>query len=77
MTKRTPPRKLVSPTGHLGGAVLSHMRQVAYQDNRIEAMNIMRRADRLRDDQQMLSAAEEKRLRKQQKRLAASKKVQP
>ncbi len=60
--KRRP--KTVVVGGHMAGEVLTHMRKVAYTDMRITAMNVMRHADRLRDDDGMLRAAEEKRQRK-------------
>jgi len=68
MTTKFKPRK--KTPGHLSGGVLSHMRQVAYGDARIEAMKTMRRAERLRDDQALLDAAEAKRQRKAEKAAA-------
>lgn len=58
-----------SAEGKLNGKVLTHMRNVAFNEARIEATNTMRHAERLRDDEGMLAAAEEKRKRKMLKRL--------
>lgn len=52
----------------MAGSLMTHMRKVAYQDIRIEASRTMTKAERLRDDQGMLDAAEAKRQRKLDKR---------
>lgn len=68
MSKKFKPQK--QTPGKLEGGLLTHMRKVAYGDMRIEAMHTMRHAERLRDDQALLDAAEEKRKRKMAKRAA-------
>lgn len=62
------------PAGKYNAPPLTHMRKVAFTDLRIEASKIMRNAERLRDDQGMLDAAEAKRQRKAAKLAAQSKK---
>lgn len=69
--KKMSNRKKHTPSteGKLNGKVLMHMRNVAFNEARIEATNTMRHAERLRDDAGLLAAAEEKRKRKMAKRL--------
>lgn len=67
MTKKFKPKK--KTPGHMEGSVLTHMRKVAFQDFRIAASKTMKHAERLRDDQALLDAAEEKRKRKMAKRV--------
>lgn len=68
--KKTPKRQGPKTNNLLAGPTLTHMRDVAYNEYRIKAMNVMRHADRLRDDQGMLDAAEAKRQRKAARALA-------
>lgn len=55
------------PAGKLNSPILTHMRKVAYEDLRIEVRKTMTKAERLRNDEYMLAAAEAKRLRKMEK----------
>lgn len=56
--------KPTEPQGKFKEPILTHMRKVAFHDLRIEAQRTMTHAERLRDDEGMLAAAEAKRQRK-------------
>lgn len=67
--KKKPPQH---NTG-MNSPTMKHMRKVGYDDLRIHASKTMARSERMRDDDAMLKAAEEKRQRKAQKVIARSK----
>lgn len=55
----------LSPNGKFGGALLSHMREVAFGNRAVMAVSrTLDRAERARDDDALLAQAEAKRARK-------------
>lgn len=67
-------KKKLTETGKMNDSLLSHMRKVAYG---VEASNhiwkTVDRSERMRNDEELLKAAEVKRQRKAMKRLENSK----
>lgn len=63
------------PTDKFFGSALTHMREVAFGNNtRFAIKDTVDRAERMRDDDALISQAEEKRKRKAAKRLASQNK---
>ncbi len=60
--KRTPYK--VNPNGYFNGGLLEHMRTVAFDPLKNGTTDTVERAERMRDDEGMLAAAELKRQRK-------------
>lgn len=58
----------VKEGGKFGGSLLTKMRKIAFHDMRVAAGLTMKHAERMRDDEALLAAAEEKRMRKLKKR---------
>ena len=63
--KAGPKRKAYVPAGKMDGKVLTHMREVAFGNAAyFETKAVIENAERLRDDDGLLKAAEDKRKRK-------------
>ena len=63
-------RKPYKPSKKIGGGLLTHMRRVAFgPETHFAIKDTMDRAERMRDDDKLLSDADAKRLRKRANRI--------